>query len=72
MEAIKVHQLTPEKGNIVGFAIVAHRAINKSQPALVGNDEDSLEVPLRFYGGDLGAIRAELHIAIDEAIDALY
>lgn len=71
MEPIKVHTLSPDTSPIVGIAIVAHEKILASEPAVVSDLQDKLEVPLRFYRGNLNEIRTELHKLIDDAVDAL-
>lgn len=71
MEPIKVHALSPDQGPIVGFAIVAHESILASEPAIVSDLKDKLEVPFRFYRGSLNYIRTELHKLVDDAIDSL-
>ena len=72
---IKVKKLSPDKGPIIGFAVVAHPKIVASNPAAVflvaEKEENKLEVPLTFLSGDLNAIRSELHKMIDDYIDAL-
>lgn len=71
MEPIKVHKLNPDPSAIVGFALVAHGSITEAGPASVGDGEASLEVPMRFYQGNLNLVRAEIHKLVDDAIDAL-
>ncbi len=71
MNKIEIHKLSAEKGIILGFALVAHPDIVADEPARVSDGKDELEVPLRWYGGDLNMIRTELHKTLDEAIDAL-
>lgn len=71
MIPIVVHELSPEKGPLVGFALVAHESIIGYESAAVTDGQDKLAVPLRFYRGNLNMIRSELHKMIDDAIDAL-
>ena len=73
--AIKIRKLSPDKGPIVGFSVVAHPKIVASNPATVflveETDENKLEVPLTFLSGDLSSIRTELHKLLDDYIDLL-
>ncbi len=71
MKPIEVQELSPEQGPLVGIALVAHGSIIASDPAVVSDGEAKLEVPLRFYKGNLNMIRAELQQIVDEAINAL-
>lgn len=71
MEPIKLHTLSPDQGPIIGISIVAHENILASEPAVVSDLKDSLEVPLRFYRGNLNTVRAELHKVVDDAVNAL-
>lgn len=71
MSPIKVHKLSADRGPVVGFCLVGHETISRSGPALVGNETEELEVPLKFYTGDLNLIRSELHNLVDEALNAL-
>lgn len=71
MEPINLLKLSSDQSPVVGFALVAHESISQSRPAAVGDGQDELEVPLRFYTGNLNMIRAELHKLIDDGIDAL-
>jgi hypothetical protein len=72
---IKVRVLSPDKGPIVGFSLVAHPKIVASNPAAIflveEKEENKVEVPLTFLRGDLNIIRVELHKLIDEAIEQL-
>ena len=71
MKPIHVHRVSPDRSHLVGISIVADPSIMASEPAFVTDGESKLEVPLRFYGGELNLIRTELHRLIDEAINAL-
>lgn len=70
-----IKQLTPDKGPVVGFCLVAHPNIVANTSATVSLEEDKeenkLEVPLTFMGGDLNTVRSELHKLIDDFIDQL-
>lgn len=71
MTPIHVHQLSPDRTSLVGVSLVADASILASEPAFVTDGKTKLEVPLRFYSGDLNLIRTELHRLVDEAVDAL-
>lgn len=71
MSPIEVHKLSADRGPIVGFCLVGHETISRSSPACVGNETEKLEVPLKFYSGDLNLIRSELHNLIDKALNSL-
>ena len=71
MKPIHVHQLSPDKRALVGIALVSDTSIIASEDATVTDGADKLEVPLRFYGGDINLIRTELHRMVDDAMNAL-
>ena len=71
LSTVKVTKVSPENSPLVGIALVAHSEIKSASPATVANEKESVEVPLRFYQGNLNMVRAELHKLVDDAIDAI-
>lgn len=71
LQSIKVNKVSSDQSTIVGIALVAHPTIVGSAPAMVTDGDDILEVPFRFYAGNLNLVRSELHKMVDDAIEAL-
>ncbi len=71
MSNVKIQQVSPEQGWIVGFSIVANPVITDTKPAVITDKQGDTEVPLVFYQGDLNLIRSHLQKAVDDAINAL-
>jgi hypothetical protein len=69
--SVEVQVLSGDHSPVVGIALVAVPQADKATSASVQVGEQIIEVPLRFYKGDLNMVRTELHSIVSEAIDTL-
>jgi len=69
--SVEVKSLDGERSPVVGIALVAVPNVDDVTSAKVQVGEQIIEVPLRFYKGNLNLVRTELHSIVSEAIDTL-
>lgn len=69
--SVDVKALDSDRSPLVGIALAAVARADEVTNGKVYIGDEEVEVPLRFYKGNLNSIRAELHSLVDELVDTL-
>ena len=69
--SVEVKALDSDRSPIIGISLIAARQVDGVTHGSIVIGEETIEVPLRFYKGNLNTVRAELYSIVDEAIDTL-
>lgn len=69
--AIQVNKLTPDTSMVVGIALCANLVIADAKPGVITDGKSSQDVPFEFFSGEPNAVRAQLHLMVDDLIDAI-
>lgn len=69
--AIEITKLTPDNSIVMGIALCANRVIADAKNGVITDGVSTMEVPFEFFTGDVNAVRAQLHLIVDELVDAV-